>query len=92
MSFNEPKPSLNAAIDKMIWNLRSTKQSTIGCSPFPKHTNRSSNTLWKTLVSHAINLDKGKSKMSRDRAQDWGANETIEDGYLDNSVTDKRGY
>ena len=30
--------------------------------------------------------------MSRDRAQDWGANDTIEEGYLDNSVTDKRGY
>ena len=30
--------------------------------------------------------------MSRDRAQDWGANDTIEDGYLKNSVADKRGY
>ena len=30
--------------------------------------------------------------MSRDRAQDWGANDTLEDGYLDNSVADKRGY
>ena len=30
--------------------------------------------------------------MSRDRAQDWGANDTIEDGYLEISVADKRGY
>ena len=30
--------------------------------------------------------------MSRDRAQDWGANDKLEDGYLDNSVADKRGY
>ena len=30
--------------------------------------------------------------MSRDRAQHWGANDTIEDGYLENSVADKRGY
>ena len=41
MSFNEPKPSLSTAIDKIIWNIRSTKQSSIGCSPFSKHFNRS---------------------------------------------------
>ena len=29
MSFNEPKPSLSTAIDKIIWNIRSTKQSSI---------------------------------------------------------------
>ena len=46
----------------------------------------------QSLVSHAINLDKGKSIMSRDRAQDWGANDTFEDGYLENAVADKRGY
>ena len=39
MPFNEPKLSLNAAIDEIIWNNRSTKQSTIGCSPFSKHFN-----------------------------------------------------
>ena len=90
--FNEPKPSLNAAIDKIIWNIRSTKQSSIGCSPFSIHFNRSPNTFWKSLVSHAINLDKRKSIMSTNRAQNWGANDTIEEGYLDNSVADKRGY
>ena len=30
--------------------------------------------------------------MSRDRSQDWGANDTFEDGYLENAVADKRGY
>ena len=92
MSFNEPKPTLQVAIDKIIWNIHSTKQSSIGCSPISKHFNRSPNTFRKSLVSHAINLDKGKSIMSRDRAQDWETNDTIEDGYLDNAVADKRGY
>ena len=92
MSFNEPKTSLNTAIDKIIWKIRSMKQSSIGCSPFSKHFNRSPNTYWKSLVSRAINLDKGKSKMSRDRAEDWGAIDTFEDSYLENAVADKRGY
>ena len=39
MSFNEPKPILNAAIDKIIQNLRSTEQPSIGCSPFSKQFN-----------------------------------------------------
>ena len=89
MSFNEPKPTLNAAIDKIIWNSRSTKQTFIGCSPFSKHFNSS---FWKSLVSHANILDKGKSIMSRDRAQGWGINDTIKDGYLENASADKRGY
>ena len=92
ISFNDPKPSLNTAIDKIIWNIRSTKQSSIGCSPFSKHFNRSPNTFWKSLVSHAISLDKGKSILSKDRAQDWGADDVFEDGYLENIATDKRGY
>ena len=57
MSFNDPKRSLNTAIDKIIWTIRSTKQSSIGCSPFSKHFNRSPNTFWKSLVSTAISLD-----------------------------------
>ena len=62
MSFNEPKPSLNLAIDIIIWNIRSTKQSSIGCSPFAKHFNRSPNRFWKTLVSHAISLERIEHK------------------------------
>ena len=30
--------------------------------------------------------------MSRDRAQDWGTNDNIEDCYLENTIQDKRGY
>ena len=92
MSFNDPKPSLNTAIDKIIWNIRSTKQSSIGCSPFSKHFNRSPNTFWKSLVSHAISLDKGKLILSKDRVQDWGADDAFEDGYLENRAMDERGY
>ena len=92
MSFNDLKPSLNTAIDKVIWNIHSTKQSSIGCSPFSKHFNRSPNTLWKSLVSHAISLKKGKSILSKDRAQDWGADDAFEDGYLENRAMEERGY
>ena len=92
MSLNEPKPSLNTSIDKIIWYIRSTKQSSIGCSPFARHFNRFPNTFWKSLVSHAISLDKGKSILSKDRAQDWGADDAFEDGYLENIASDKRGY
>ena len=92
MSFNDPKPSLNTAIDKIIWNIRSTKQSSIGCSPFSKHFNRSPNTFWKSLVSHAISLDKGKSILTKDRAQDWGADDAFEDGYLEDRTIEERGY
>ena len=44
MSFNEPKPILNAAIDKILQNLRSSEQPSIGCSSFSKQFNRSPNT------------------------------------------------
>ena len=44
------------------------------------------------MVSNAINLDKGKSILSRNRTQDWGANDAFEDGYLENTVADKRGF
>ena len=92
MLFNEPRPSLNTTIDKNIWNIRSTIQSSIGCSPFPKHFNRSPDTFWKSLVSHAIILDKGKSILSKDREQDWGADDAFEDGYLKNIASDERWY
>ena len=44
------------------------------------------------MVSHAISLDKGKSILSKDRAQDWGADEAFEDGYLENRAMEERGY
>ena len=92
ISFHEPKPSLNMSIDKIIWNNLLTKQSSIGCSPFARHFNRSPNTFWKSPVSHAISLDKGKSILSKDRAQDWGADDAFEDGYMENIASDNRGY
>ena len=92
MSSNKAKPTLNAAIDKIISNLRSTKQPFIGCSPFCEHFNRSPNTFWKSLVSRAIGLDKGKSILSKERAQDWISNDTTEDGYLEEMIPDSRGY
>ena len=91
MSFNDPKSSLNTAIDKIIWNIRSTKQSSIGCFPFSKHFNISPNTFLKSLVSLAICLDKGKSILTKDRAQDWGADDAFEDGYLEDRAIDERG-
>ena len=80
------------SIDKIIWNNLLTKQSSIGCSPFARHFNRSPNTFWKSPVSHAISLDKGKSILSKDRAQDWGADDAFEDGYMENIASDNRGY
>ena len=44
------------------------------------------------MVSHTINLDKGKSILSKKRAQDWGANDITEDGYLEETIPDSRGY
>ena len=59
---------------------------------FSKHFNRSPNTFWKSLVSHAISLDKEKLILSRDGAQDWWVNDIIEDGYLEETIPDRRGY
>ena len=46
---------------------------------------------WKSLVSHAISLE-GKSILSKDRAQDWRADDAFEDGYMENIAADNRGY
>ena len=78
--------------DKIIWNICSTKQPSVGCYPFFKHFNRLPNSFWKSLVSHATNLDKGKSILSEERAQNWGANDITEDGYLEETIPDSRGY
>ena len=44
------------------------------------------------MVSNVINLDKAKSILSRDRAQNWGVNDIIGDGYLEETIPDRRGY
>ena len=90
MSFIEPKPSLNSAIDKIIWNLRSTKQPSIGCTTFLKHFNRSPKNLWKSQVSQTIDLDKRKSIKAKSRANDRRANDDTENGYLVETKSDNK--
>ena len=82
MSFDLPKPLLNSSIQKIIWNLRITKQSTIGCTPFEKHFNRTANTRWKNRISFNNRLDKGKWRARNWRARNWELHDGAEDGYL----------
>ena len=86
MSLEQQKPTLQTVISKIIWNLRSSFQSKIKCSPFEIHFNRKPNTIWKQLASSKLSggfLDKGKSILSRERALDSNADDRIEDGYKD---------
>ena len=83
MSFEIPKPSLSDSIEKIIWNLRISKQTAIGCTPFEKHFNRVANTRWKNLMSNIEHLDKGKAILSKERATNWELHDGAEDGYLD---------
>ena len=83
MSFEVPKPSLNDSIEKIIWNLRISKQTAIGCTPFEKHFNRVANTRWKIFMSNIDHLDKGKAILSKERASNWELHDGAEDGYLD---------
>ena len=92
MSLEQQKPTLQTAISKIIWNLRSSFQSKIKCSPFEIYFNRKPNTIWKQLASSKLSggfLDKGKSILSRERALDWNADDRIEDGYKDSLVPKK---
>ena len=83
MSFELPKPALNSSIEKIIWNLRISKQASIGCTMFEKHFNRTANTRWKNLISYDDHLDKGKSILSSRRASNWEQHDGAENGYLD---------
>ena len=92
MSLKQQKPTLQTAISKIIWNLRSSFQSKIKSSPFEIHFNRKPNKIWKQLASSKLSggfLDKGKSILSRERALDWNADDRIEDGYKDFLVPKK---
>ena len=92
MSLEQQKPTLQFAISKIIWNLRSSFQSKIKCSPFEIHFNRKPSTIWKQLASSKLSggfLDKGKSILSKERALDWNADDRIEDGYKDCLVPKK---
>ena len=83
MSFGLPKPALNSSIEKIIWNLRISKQASFGWTPFEKHFNRTANTRWKNLIYFNDHLNKGKSIFSSRRASNWGMHDGVDDGYLD---------
>ena len=68
---------------KLSGTLESKNQSTIGCTPFEKHFNRTANTSLKNLISFNNRLDKGKSILSNQRARNWELHDGGEDGYLD---------
>ena len=73
ISEEHDKSTLQNAVSKIIWNLRSSYQSKIKCSPFEIHYNRKPNTIWKQLASGKPSfgiLDKGKSILSKERAKD----------------------
>ena len=70
----------------------SSYQSKIKCSPFEFHYNRKPNTIWKYLASGKPSfgfLDKGKSILSKERANDWNSDDRLEDGYKDDLVAKK---
>ena len=72
------------AVSKIIWNSHSSYQSKIKCSPFEIHYNRKPNTLWKQLASGKPSIrisDKGKSILSKERANDWNSHDRLEEGY-----------
>ena len=54
MAFEHQKLILQKVVSKIIWNLRSSFQSKIKCSPFEKHFRRNPNTFWKQLASKNI--------------------------------------
>ena len=86
------KSTLQSAVSKIIWNLCSTYQSKIKCSPFKIHYNRKPNTIWRKLASVKPSfgiLDKGKSILSKERAKDWNADDRLEDGYKDDLIAKK---
>ena len=92
MSLDQQKPTLQLAISKIIWNLRSSFQSKINCSSFEIHFNRKPNTIWKQLASSILPggfLDKGKSILSKETALDWKADDRIEDVHKDSLVPQK---
>ena len=92
MSLDQQKLTLQLAISKIIWNLHSSFQSKIKCSPFEIHFNRKPNTIWKQLAYSKLSgrfSDNEKSILSKERALDWNADDRIEDGYKDSLVPKK---
>ena len=92
MSQQQQRSTLQNAVSKIIWNLRSSYQSKIKCSPFEIHFNRKPLTIWKKLASGKPSLgssDKGKTILSKERANDWNADDRFENGYKDNLISKK---
>ena len=92
ISREHQKCTLQNAVSKIIWNLRSSYQSKIKCSPFEIHYNKKSNTIWKQLASgkHSFGvLDKGKFILSKEQANDWNSDNRLEDGYKDDLIAKK---
>ena len=74
ISQEHQKCTLQKAVSKIIWNLRSSYKSKIKCSPFEIHYNRKPNTIWKQLASVKPSIgisDKGKSILSKERANKY---------------------
>ena len=92
ISQEQQKCTLQKAVSKNIWNLRSFYQSKIKCSLFEIHLNRKLNTICKQLASGKPSIgisDKGKSILSKERANDWNTDDRFEDGYKDNLIWKK---
>ena len=92
LSLDQQKPTLQHAISKTIWHLRSSFQSKIKCRPFEIHFNRTPNTIWKQLASNKLSdgfLDKRKSILFKDWPLDWKTDDWIEDGYKDSLIPKK---
>ena len=76
MAQETQKCTLQNAVSKIIWKLRSSYQSKIKCPPFEVHFNKKPKTIWKQLASGNPSigiLDKVKSILSKERAKDWKA-------------------
>ena len=92
MAQETQKCTVQNAVSKIIWNLRSSYQSKIKRSPFEIHFNRKPNTVWKQLAFGKPSvglLDKRKSILSKERAKDWNNDDRVEDGYMDTLIPKK---
>ena len=78
-------------MENFIWNLRITKQLSIGCTFLEKKFNTTANTRCKNLISIDNRLDKGKYTLYDHRARNWELHDVAEDGYLDADMETQTG-
>ena len=94
MAQENPKPSSEIALLKIIKCLKTVRQQSLNCSPFEAHFGRSPNTIWHFLVKlpssrnldwnkTLLRIEKRQKLMCRDRKHDLDTPVDIEDGYLD---------